>query len=186
MCPKSREIVFGHFWETYSLVMFWSEIRLLANWTCFRKKMISGGSSVQTAKIKSIVYWSSRYDAFTKLWVFCWCVSSNLKVFLHNVNQPCFYVVKTYFTFPIIKKLQMDLIFCLFLSLVPSGRTSFSLCFLSEKWAIRSTFILVRRRSDFFSKKHSRCAKVPRHSYLAELSNTFLKLSEFFGQQMMF
>ena len=47
----------------------------------FSKKWISGGSSGQSAKLKSFVYWSSNFEVFTKNWDFDWKFPSKFQFF---------------------------------------------------------------------------------------------------------
>ena len=47
----------------------------------FSKKWISGGSSGQSAKLKSFVYWSSNFEVFTKIRIFHWKFPSKSQFF---------------------------------------------------------------------------------------------------------
>ena len=51
----------------------------------FSKKWISGGSSGQSAKLKSFVYWSSNFEVFTKIRDFDWKFPSKFQFFGKNL-----------------------------------------------------------------------------------------------------
>ena len=71
----------GNGFRTFLGKIFFDDFSMIFVDQHFSKKWISGGSSGQSAKLKSFVYWSSNFEVFTKNWDFDWKFPSKFQFF---------------------------------------------------------------------------------------------------------